>query len=547
MLDLGSFDALEEGRPTLRKAEGRRFVCVKEGGALHVLDDRCPHQGYPLSGGQVRDGVLTCCWHNWKFELATGACTFGGEAVGRYEAEVRDGRIRVSLPVVTDAQRQQQIGRLGESLARQQREGSFGSTMRQALRLEALGGEPFEVVAVDLAARAPWGFEHGLAMLADAVGWVDAGTVERGPAFAAVSQLAGEPLIHARPRPSVEPIEASPSALLDALRDEQRERAEGIARGLVRAGRVDEMVEEALVPFLARDLVDYGHGAIFTLKALELAQRFPDAAEAFFASLVVSLGWATFDSALPGWGATHGGTRQAEPGGHRDIDVEPYVESVLASEKHAVTACLEALRCGTDPMALLQASARAAAIRLTRFDDHWQFRLDAPVTILNVSHALTFAEAALRLPASRADRARLAVQSAGFVGKLRAADLAETSRTPARLGGDLAGALSRRDLAEARAAVGELTHEDFVAACAEHALHHGFVRPIFAAHAVKTAEVCFRLERRDPPGAPYYREALVTLIAPRRPERVFHRTAHIAAEFIKDPADGGGRPPVGLW
>jgi hypothetical protein len=37
---------------------------------VHAFDDKCPHQGYPLSQGTVAGCVLTCQWHNWKFDLA---------------------------------------------------------------------------------------------------------------------------------------------------------------------------------------------------------------------------------------------------------------------------------------------------------------------------------------------------------------------------------------------------------------------------------------------------------------------------------------------
>src|SRR5580692_3996554 len=83
--DLGPVDSLPIGAPCLRKGPaGERLVCVRrEGGAVDVLEDRCPHEGYPLSEGTVKNGVLTCKWHNWKFEVATGACRFGEEGVRR--------------------------------------------------------------------------------------------------------------------------------------------------------------------------------------------------------------------------------------------------------------------------------------------------------------------------------------------------------------------------------------------------------------------------------------------------------------------------------
>ena len=65
---------------------------------LVAVDNRCPHEGYPLSqGGLSRDGqgrcLLTCHWHNWKVDLADGSCVMGGEAVRRLPLRVVAGRV----------------------------------------------------------------------------------------------------------------------------------------------------------------------------------------------------------------------------------------------------------------------------------------------------------------------------------------------------------------------------------------------------------------------------------------------------------------------
>ena len=94
-IDLGPLADFPEAAPVLRKAPGgHRYACVRAGAGVEAIDDRCPHQGYPLSQGRVQGGVLTCEWHNWKFELATGACTFGGEPVRRYPTRIEDGQSR---------------------------------------------------------------------------------------------------------------------------------------------------------------------------------------------------------------------------------------------------------------------------------------------------------------------------------------------------------------------------------------------------------------------------------------------------------------------
>ena len=66
-------------------------------GAVVAIDNRCPHEGYPLSQGLQTGATLTCCWHNYKFDLRSGACLKGDEAVRTYVAEEHDGTVAVTL------------------------------------------------------------------------------------------------------------------------------------------------------------------------------------------------------------------------------------------------------------------------------------------------------------------------------------------------------------------------------------------------------------------------------------------------------------------
>ena len=39
---------------------------------VHAVDNRCPHMGFPLNQGTVKDGILTCHWHHARFDLMNG-------------------------------------------------------------------------------------------------------------------------------------------------------------------------------------------------------------------------------------------------------------------------------------------------------------------------------------------------------------------------------------------------------------------------------------------------------------------------------------------
>src|SRR5262245_21257144 len=53
---------------------GPKLIAVfREGGEFFAIDDMCPHMGASLSGGYVKDGIVTCPWHAWRFRLKDGA------------------------------------------------------------------------------------------------------------------------------------------------------------------------------------------------------------------------------------------------------------------------------------------------------------------------------------------------------------------------------------------------------------------------------------------------------------------------------------------
>ena len=51
---------------------GQALCFVRMNGALYALEDRCPHQGRPLSGGWCDEGHVVCPFHRFHFEPATG-------------------------------------------------------------------------------------------------------------------------------------------------------------------------------------------------------------------------------------------------------------------------------------------------------------------------------------------------------------------------------------------------------------------------------------------------------------------------------------------
>jgi nitrite reductase/ring-hydroxylating ferredoxin subunit len=561
--DLGPIDALPLGEPCLLKGPGgERLACVRRAdGGVDVVDDRCPHEGYPLSQGTVKDGVLTCKWHNWKFDLATGTCTFGGEGVRRLPATVDENH---HLRVVGEVDEAAERVRIAASLRRGLSEGDVSRSTRDAMRLAGLSGErgiaaAFEVVLEDSLSRERYGMDHPEASAIDVWTWVARGWLSPEPSVVLALTLSGEPLRYL-PRRDVHPrIETSwgdAAVVSDALESEERTAAEGRARHLASLDP-ERAIAKGLLPFIGRALYDYGHGSIYAGKAVEIVRAFPDLGETTVAAITTMLGWATRETTLPEWSATREGIARGamiDRVGTTPFDAlarAAFEEQVLAGEKEAVHATLESIARGIDVADVLVAVGHAAAIRLGRFDLAWTRKDEAAIGFLDVTHAVTCARSMQELwPLDpRPENLSLAVIAASFVGKLRKADDPEAPPPDAFVGdaraARLVEAVRAHEPARARAMVarmGRATRLEAYRALAPYAAFDAAVRPILLAHTIKVTEAMYRMEIDDPREKGAYLDALVRYLATSVPERAFARTASIAKKFLAD-----GRPPKGLY
>ncbi len=63
-----------------------------------AIRNSCPHAGGNLSAGRVANAVVTCPWHEWEFDLRTGACVHNAMVrVQRFPARVEKDWLEVDL------------------------------------------------------------------------------------------------------------------------------------------------------------------------------------------------------------------------------------------------------------------------------------------------------------------------------------------------------------------------------------------------------------------------------------------------------------------
>lgn len=53
---------------------GREILLVNIKGAIHAVENECPHQGSPMGGAVVKDSYISCPRHGYRFSLIDGSC-----------------------------------------------------------------------------------------------------------------------------------------------------------------------------------------------------------------------------------------------------------------------------------------------------------------------------------------------------------------------------------------------------------------------------------------------------------------------------------------
>ena len=104
-IDAGPADALDHGAIEVL-VEGNVLAVFRTEDGLFALDGMCAHQGGPIAEGRVEGGCVTCPWHGWQYELATGIQTINRQPLQRtYLVREHAGRLQIQKEVGDDNER----------------------------------------------------------------------------------------------------------------------------------------------------------------------------------------------------------------------------------------------------------------------------------------------------------------------------------------------------------------------------------------------------------------------------------------------------------
>jgi nitrite reductase/ring-hydroxylating ferredoxin subunit len=473
-----------DGKRLLRH-DGKQVLVIAQEGRLFAIANRCPHEGYPLSEGTIGPGcVLTCNWHNWKFDLKSGAALVGRDPVRTYEVVERGGEIFMDF---RDPPAEERRARALRGLEAAIVDNDRARIAREAARLERAGFDARDAIAHAFRLcndRFEDGMTHAHAAAAD---WLLLADRAETPAERLAAEL--EPLGHIAwdtqgadefPYPKAV-AEWDKPGFVAAVEAEDEASAIAHIRGALAQGLPYTKLRAAIGEAALLHYAGFGHCAIYALKAGQLIERLGGrVAEPVLLALTRMLVRARREERLPEfrdygkalaeWDAS--GVAPARATDFIGLSVEGALQRTLAS-------------CGRPMRELYDALLGAALSNLLHFDTAFERATGNAIADnvgwLDFTHALTFANAARHICEERSDLwPRAALQLALFIGR---------NRKYVRCNDDMAQwHINDR--------------QGFLADAAEARYDHGIPEPIIACHRLKVL-IALEDEFRAAPDAPW--------------------------------------------
>jgi NADPH-dependent 2,4-dienoyl-CoA reductase/sulfur reductase-like enzyme/nitrite reductase/ring-hydroxylating ferredoxin subunit len=88
---------LKEGVPVAAEVEEKKVLLVRAEGKIYACGNECSHYHAPLSDGLIVGHILTCPWHNARFDIRNGRLEAppGLNGIPSYETKVTNGQVWV--------------------------------------------------------------------------------------------------------------------------------------------------------------------------------------------------------------------------------------------------------------------------------------------------------------------------------------------------------------------------------------------------------------------------------------------------------------------
>jgi nitrite reductase/ring-hydroxylating ferredoxin subunit len=415
---------LDSNGHKLVRHDGKQVLVIAHENRVFAIANRCPHEGYPLSEGTIGSGcVLTCNWHNWKFDLASGAALVGRDPVRTYEVVERGGEILIDF---RDPPAEECRARALRGIEAAILDNDRPRLAREVARLERAGFDARVALAHAFATcngRLEDGMTHAHAAAAD---WLLLAARAETPAERLAAQL--EPLGHIAwdtegadefPYPETA-AEWNRDGFIAAVEAEDETAAIAHIRGALAQGLTYASLRAAISEAALAHYADFGHCAIYTLKAGQLIERLgEEVAEPVLLALTRMLVRATREERLPEFRSYAAALAEWDGSGGAAAHASDFIGLSIDGALRRTLASA-----GRPMRELYDALLGAAAFNLLHFDTSFERASDNAIADnvgwLDFTHALTFANACRHICDERPDLwPRAALQLALFIGRNR--------------------------------------------------------------------------------------------------------------------------------
>jgi nitrite reductase (NADH) small subunit len=89
---------VKPGHGIVAEANGKTLAVFNVDGTIHAIDNTCCHRDGPLGEGELEGNIVTCPWHGWRYDVATGACLNNPSAkVEAYQVKIEGSDVKVLL------------------------------------------------------------------------------------------------------------------------------------------------------------------------------------------------------------------------------------------------------------------------------------------------------------------------------------------------------------------------------------------------------------------------------------------------------------------
>lgn len=510
--------------------DGNHLAVFRHEDGYYACDNRCPHMGYPLSEGSVRDGVLICHWHHWEFDLKTGGCFLtNGDDVASFPIEERQGVLFVGIPKgARESARQRLVDRGKRALEQGLKDRSSFLIAKAVTALRETGATPQEIIQHGLfygAHKTNEGWSSGVAILTLCANlWEDVDPKDHNLFLVhGLTQIANRTSGSSRrqrfpfPRTDADPDLTTMKRWFRRYVDlRDRGAAERILLTLLDRGEPNAV----LADFVFTAATDYyftgdGHALDFANKMFEALEYVDNqGAHEILRPIVVDLVERTRHEETSRWqdsvpvleeifsrlGDIWSANQQAAA---QELDISAFAEILLGDDFHVIVQQLEQrLRAGVNPLAICRAMTYAGAVRTLRFHLKNEGDWHDVANIYSYAHALY---RAFQLAPS-AELLRALFHGAVFTTYLRWLNMpaARVPRAGQRLPGeesfDSPAAMLRRlqefadfqKVAEAEVVVNQYLEEGHDLSALRHTLAHIMLREDAELHMFQVLEAAFR-------------------------------------------------------